>query len=52
VEWNEVEASSKKLHKARVSDQIERVHEFIALKGMLAAKTIGIGTLLDFFALK
>src|SRR6266403_1915171 len=36
----------------RVSDQIERVHEFIALKGMLAAKTIGIGTLLDFFALK
>src|SRR5260370_19551950 len=36
----------------RVSDQIERIHEFIALKGMLAAKTIGIRTLLNFFALR
>src|SRR5260370_28434045 len=36
----------------RVFQQVERFDEFVALKGMLAAKTIRIRTLLNFFALK
>ncbi len=36
----------------RVFHQIERFDEFVALESMLAAKTIGIRTLLNFFTLK
>ena len=36
----------------RVSHQIKRFNEFVTLQRMLAAKTIGIRTLLNFFALK
>src|SRR5260370_15146368 len=36
----------------RFFQQVERFDEFVALEGMLAAKTIGIGSLLNFFALK
>ena len=35
-----------------VFQKIEGLDEFVALQGVLAAKTIGIGTLLNFFALK
>ena len=35
-----------------ISHQIERIDEFISLESMLAAKTIGIRTLLNFLALK
>jgi len=36
----------------RVSHQIERFNEFVTLERMLAAKTIGIRTFLNFFILK
>src|SRR5437899_3344425 len=36
----------------RIFQQVERFNEFVTLEGMLAAKTIGIRTLLNFFALK
>ena len=36
----------------RVSHQIERFNEFIALQCMLPAKTVGIGSLLNFLSLK
>ena len=35
-----------------VFQQIEGLDEFVALQGVLAAKTIGIGTFLNLFALK
>ena len=35
-----------------VSHQIERIDKFVALESMLAAKTVGIRTLLNFLALK
>src|SRR5260370_2533862 len=35
-----------------VSHQIERLDEFVTLESVLAAKTIGIRTLLNFFTLK
>ena len=31
----------------RVTDKVERFNQLVALQGVLAAKTVGVGTLLD-----
>src|SRR5438034_10820544 len=36
----------------RVFQQVQRFDKFVALEGMLATKTIGVRTLLNFFVLK